>query len=193
MGGESHAPSSSVEKQFEDFRLQLEETGNLHDRIWKVVMEIESIARLIHANLLLLHQSRPTLGMEICCYYCILFIYFDQFLWSLSFVWLFEIFWDDFEKNNCFDSLFFGAEVLEKPKAQIAVLRELYSRLAEVLHECPGQYYRWCWFFGSTFFLKLLITKSQAHNHKRSSSYIFTTEINPAQNFTWRSNWTLKL
>lgn len=88
---------------------------------------------------------------------------------------------------------FFGAEVLEKPKAQIAVLRELYSRLAEVLHECPGQYYRWCWFFGSTFFLKLLITKSQAHNHKRSSSYIFTTEINPAQNFTWRSNWTLKL
>lgn len=114
MGGESHAPSSSLEKQFEDFRLQLEETGNLHDRIWKVVMEIESTARLIHANLLLLHQSRPTLGMEICCYYCILFIYFDQFLWSLSFVWLFEKFWDDFEKKNCFDSLFFWSRGLRE-------------------------------------------------------------------------------
>lgn len=34
-------------------------------------------------------------------------------------------------------------EVLERPKAQIGVLKELYNRLAEVLRECPGQYYRY--------------------------------------------------
>lgn len=36
----------------------------------------------------------------------------------------------------------FEAEVLEKPKAQIGVLKELYNRLAEVLRDCPAQYYR---------------------------------------------------
>ncbi|KAM7531723.1 hypothetical protein LguiB_035133 [Lonicera macranthoides] len=34
-------------------------------------------------------------------------------------------------------------EVLEKAKAQIDVLKELFSRLAEIVHECPGQYYRY--------------------------------------------------
>lgn len=34
------------------------------------------------------------------------------------------------------------AEVLEKPKALIDVLKELYGRLDEVLSECPGEYYR---------------------------------------------------
>ncbi|KAL5995894.1 hypothetical protein ACLOJK_025967 [Asimina triloba] len=33
-------------------------------------------------------------------------------------------------------------EVLEKCKVQIDVLKELYKHLAEILHECPGQYYR---------------------------------------------------
>ncbi|KAI3871319.1 hypothetical protein MKX03_034306 [Papaver bracteatum] len=33
-------------------------------------------------------------------------------------------------------------EVLERAKAQIQVLKELYSKLAEILTECPGQYYR---------------------------------------------------
>lgn len=34
-------------------------------------------------------------------------------------------------------------EVLEKAKAKIGVLKELYNRLAEVLLECPGQYHRY--------------------------------------------------
>lgn len=33
-------------------------------------------------------------------------------------------------------------EVLEKAKAQIGMLKELFHRLAEILLECPGQYYR---------------------------------------------------
>lgn len=36
----------------------------------------------------------------------------------------------------------FEAEVLEKPKSQIGVLKELYNRLAEVLRDCPSQCYR---------------------------------------------------
>ncbi|KAK9920947.1 hypothetical protein M0R45_029483 [Rubus argutus] len=34
-------------------------------------------------------------------------------------------------------------EVLEKPKAQIAVLKELYNRLAGIVGESPGLYYRY--------------------------------------------------
>ncbi|XP_050243072.1 uncharacterized protein LOC126691861 [Quercus robur] len=96
--GEAHAPRTSfpsLEKQFEVFRVQLEDSGSLRERIRAVVMEIESTTRLIHANLLLLHQSRPT------------------------------------------------PELLEKAKAQVGVLKELYNRLAVVLSECPGQYYRY--------------------------------------------------
>ncbi|KAK8941410.1 hypothetical protein KSP39_PZI009867 [Platanthera zijinensis] len=33
-------------------------------------------------------------------------------------------------------------EVLKKAESQRGVLRDLYGRLAEILHECPGQYYR---------------------------------------------------
>ncbi|KAK8969167.1 hypothetical protein KSP40_PGU015974 [Platanthera guangdongensis] len=33
-------------------------------------------------------------------------------------------------------------EVLKKAESQRVVLRDLYGRLAEILHECPGQYYR---------------------------------------------------
>ncbi|KAF4403442.1 hypothetical protein G4B88_008088 [Cannabis sativa] len=91
-GGESHAPS--LEKQFEGFRVQLEESGSLRERIRAVVMEIESTARLMQAGLLLVHQSRST------------------------------------------------PEVLERPKAQIAVLKGLYNQLAQILSECPSQYYR---------------------------------------------------
>ncbi|KAM6568928.1 hypothetical protein CsatB_016913 [Cannabis sativa] len=92
-GGESHAPS--LEKQFEGFRVQLEESGSLRERIRAVVMEIESTARLMQAGLLLVHQSRST------------------------------------------------PEVLERPKAQIAVLKGLYNQLAQILSECPSQYYRY--------------------------------------------------
>ncbi|KAG7960453.1 hypothetical protein I3843_10G124400 [Carya illinoinensis] len=96
-GGEAQAPTSSpsLEKQFEDFRVQLQESGSLRERIRAVVMEIESTTRLMYASLLLVHQSRPT------------------------------------------------PELLEKAKAQIGVLKELYNRLAEVLRECDGQYYRY--------------------------------------------------
>ncbi|KAL6585396.1 hypothetical protein OROMI_002040 [Orobanche minor] len=34
-------------------------------------------------------------------------------------------------------------EVLQKAKGQIAELRELFSKLGEIIHECPGQYYRY--------------------------------------------------
>ena len=60
-GGELHA-LPPLEKQFEDFRAQLEESGTLRDRIRAVVMEIESTTRLIHSGLLLVHQSRSTPG-----------------------------------------------------------------------------------------------------------------------------------
>ncbi|XP_024028725.1 translin [Morus notabilis] len=94
---ESHAPLSSppLEKQFEGFCVQLDESGVLRERIRAVVMEIESTTRLMHAGLLLVHQARPS------------------------------------------------PEVLERPKAQIGVLKELYNRLAEILRECPAQYYRY--------------------------------------------------
>ncbi|CAJ1892998.1 unnamed protein product [Sphenostylis stenocarpa] len=53
-------PPSSLEKQFDAFRVQLEQSGKLRDQIRSVVSEIESSTRLIYATLLLVHQSRPT-------------------------------------------------------------------------------------------------------------------------------------
>ncbi|PHT36596.1 hypothetical protein CQW23_24296 [Capsicum baccatum] len=95
-GADSPNPSSEkLEKQFEDFRVRLEESGNLKERIRAVATEIDSVTRLIYASLLLVHQSRPV------------------------------------------------AEVIEKAKSQIGVLKELYSRLSEIVSECPGQYYRY--------------------------------------------------
>ncbi|KAK4432458.1 Translin [Sesamum alatum] len=95
----SHSPHSpalhSLEKQFEEFRHQLDDSGSLRERIRTVASEIESETRLIHSCLLLIHQSRPI------------------------------------------------TEVLEKAKGQIGVLRELYVKLAEIMRECPGQYYRY--------------------------------------------------
>ncbi|KAK0584896.1 hypothetical protein LWI29_020536 [Acer saccharum] len=92
--GEAPA-SASLDKQFEDFRVQLEESGSLRERIRAIVMEIESSTRIMHSSLLLVHQSRPL------------------------------------------------PEVLEKAKVQIDALKGLYSRLAEVLCECTGEYYRY--------------------------------------------------
>ncbi|XP_057475134.1 uncharacterized protein LOC130763263 isoform X1 [Actinidia eriantha] len=89
------SPSSTLEKQFDDFRQRLDESGSLRERIRGVAMEIESVTRLMHSSLLLVHQSRPV------------------------------------------------PEVLEKAKAQIGMLKELFHRLAEILRECPGQYYRY--------------------------------------------------
>lgn len=87
--------SSSMETQFECFRSQLEESVNIRERIRSVASEIEVILRVMHAGLLLVHQSRPT------------------------------------------------PEVLKKASAQIEVLRGLYERLAQIIRECPGQYYRY--------------------------------------------------
>nr|XP_043610399.1 translin [Erigeron canadensis] len=93
--GESSPTSAVVEKQFDEFRLRLEESGSLRDRIKAVATEIESITRMMHSSLLLVHQSRPI------------------------------------------------PEVLEKAKAQIDELKQLFSRLAEIVRESPGQYYRY--------------------------------------------------
>ncbi|CAK9323172.1 unnamed protein product [Citrullus colocynthis] len=96
-GTDAEAPASSslVEKQFEHFRSQLQDSGSLRDRIRSVAMEIESSTRLMQASLLLVHQSR------------------------------------------------FIPEVLEKPKAQVGLLKSLYKQLAEILRESPGLYYRY--------------------------------------------------
>ncbi|KAK7337082.1 hypothetical protein VNO77_17641 [Canavalia gladiata] len=53
-------PPSSLEKQFDAFKTQLEESGTLRERIRRVVSEIESTTRLMYASVLLVHQSRPT-------------------------------------------------------------------------------------------------------------------------------------
>ncbi|CAL5419909.1 unnamed protein product [Camellia sinensis] len=53
------SPSSTPEKQFEDFRHHLEESESLRERIRAVAREIESVTRLIYSCLLLVHQSRP--------------------------------------------------------------------------------------------------------------------------------------
>lgn len=59
------ADDHSLEKQFESFRVQLEESAALREQIRSVVMEIESATRLIQANLLLVHQSRPIPGNDL--------------------------------------------------------------------------------------------------------------------------------
>ncbi|PIN23384.1 Translin family protein [Handroanthus impetiginosus] len=95
----SHAPPSptvlNLERQFEEFRHQLDDSGNLRERIRSIALEIESATRLMQSSLLLIHQSGPI------------------------------------------------PEVLEKAKGQIGVLKELYNKLAEIILECPGQYYRY--------------------------------------------------
>ncbi|KAL5995891.1 hypothetical protein ACLOJK_025964 [Asimina triloba] len=51
----SYSSAFPMEKQFEELRHQLEESGNLRKRIWSVAMEMASANRLIHSNLLLVH------------------------------------------------------------------------------------------------------------------------------------------
>lgn len=85
----------SMEKQFEDFRTQLEESGKIRDRIKAVAMEMESAIRLMQSSILLVHQSLPI------------------------------------------------PQVLERAEVQISVLKELYQKLAGIMRECPGQYYRY--------------------------------------------------
>lgn len=56
--------TEKLEKQFEDFRHHLEDSGNLRERIRAVAVEIESVTRLMHSSLLLVHQSGPVPGNE---------------------------------------------------------------------------------------------------------------------------------
>ncbi|KAJ6792569.1 translin [Iris pallida] len=91
----SGSSSSSIETQFHDFRLQLEGSGSVRERIRAVAAEAESATRLIQASLLLVHQSLPI------------------------------------------------PEVMEKAKVQIEAMREHFGRIADILRECPGQYYRY--------------------------------------------------
>ncbi|CAL1399283.1 unnamed protein product [Linum trigynum] len=58
-GADAGNSLSSLESQFKGFRSQLEESGSLRDRIRTVVSDIESTTRVMQANLLLVHQSRP--------------------------------------------------------------------------------------------------------------------------------------
>lgn len=60
--GVSLLEPSSFEKQFEDFRFQLEESGNIRERIRAVVMEVEAAVRLMHSSLLLVHHAVPNSG-----------------------------------------------------------------------------------------------------------------------------------
>ncbi|KAI3411529.1 uncharacterized protein J3R85_017877 [Psidium guajava] len=89
------APALPLEKQFEDFRAQLEDSVSLRERIRAVVLEIESTTRLMYSSLLLVYLSRPL------------------------------------------------PEVLDKAKVHIGTLKDQYSRLADILSECPDQYYRY--------------------------------------------------
>ncbi|KAL9232378.1 hypothetical protein vseg_007497 [Gypsophila vaccaria] len=85
----------TIEAQFEKFRAHLDESSGLREKIRNVSIEIDSAARIMHAGLLLVHQSRPV------------------------------------------------AEVLERSNSQIDVIKKHYSRLAEILKDCPDQYYRY--------------------------------------------------
>ncbi|RWW30058.1 hypothetical protein BHE74_00018231 [Ensete ventricosum] len=110
--GSYSSPPVSLEKQFEDFRVQLDETASVRERIRAVVMEMEAAVRLMNARLLLVHHSLP------------------------------------------------NPDVLEKARAQAGVLKGLFGRLAEILRECPGQYYKWAyclWRVGNIVLVVLLL------------------------------------
>ncbi|PIA26827.1 hypothetical protein AQUCO_08700008v1 [Aquilegia coerulea] len=48
-----------MEKQFNEFSIKLEESGNLREKIRAVSMEMESAIRIMQSGLLMVHQSRP--------------------------------------------------------------------------------------------------------------------------------------
>ncbi|XP_057549363.1 uncharacterized protein LOC130827612 [Amaranthus tricolor] len=86
---------ATIDTQFQTFRTQLDDSGNLRERIRAIALQIDSITRIMHANLLLVYQSRPI------------------------------------------------SETLEMAKSRIGVLQEHFNQLAEIVRECPGQYYRY--------------------------------------------------
>ncbi|KAF3328213.1 translin-like protein [Carex littledalei] len=84
-----------MEKQFEEFKLQLEESGGVREKIRSVVTEIEASNRMLSSCLLSVHQSLPLSG------------------------------------------------VLEKANGHIETVKGLYVQLAEILKDCPGEFYRY--------------------------------------------------
>jgi len=106
-----------------------------------VAMELESASRIMHANILLVHQSRPINGNRsfftpfVNCVFCYIFFLLLSILnVTIRIVGIFLCIF-------CVFLLVF-IDVLEKAKSQIGVLKDLYSQLAGILRECPGQYYR---------------------------------------------------
>ncbi|KAF3789382.1 Translin [Nymphaea thermarum] len=53
---------SSMERQFEDFRTLLDDSGSVRERIRSVVSEVESVARVMQSNLLLVHHALVSPG-----------------------------------------------------------------------------------------------------------------------------------
>lgn len=84
-----------MEHQFEEFRLQLEQSGGTRERIRDVVARIEAANRMLSSCLLSVHQSLPLSG------------------------------------------------VLEKANGHIETIKGLFAQLAEILKDCPGEYYRY--------------------------------------------------
>ncbi|KAJ0612942.1 putative translin [Helianthus annuus] len=75
--GDSSPASAAVEKQFDEFRHRLEESGSLRDRIRAVATQIESTTRMMHSSLLLIHQSRPIQGIRLQFYtLCLVFKFY---------------------------------------------------------------------------------------------------------------------
>ncbi|KAJ3682499.1 hypothetical protein LUZ60_015072 [Juncus effusus] len=91
----STPPSPFMEKQFEHFKAQLEESGGVRERIRSVVTEIEAVNRMLSSCLLLVHQSLPL------------------------------------------------SEVLNKANNHTEMIKGLFAKLAEILKEGPGEYYRY--------------------------------------------------
>jgi predicted translin family RNA/ssDNA-binding protein len=112
-----------MDAQFESFRAQLDGSSALRDRIRAVVSEVESASRAATAALLLVHQPVPLSGSI-----------------SLRILALPCDLPPGLTRGYLLSSL--RADVLGKAKLQVEVIKVLYSQLAEILKECPGQYYR---------------------------------------------------
>lgn len=52
--------SSSMDLQFEEFRSQLEESGAVREKLRCIVSDLETVTRVMQAQLLLIHHSRPS-------------------------------------------------------------------------------------------------------------------------------------
>lgn len=53
---------ASMERQFEEFRSLLDDSGSVRERIRSVVSEVELVARVMQSNLLLIHNALVSPG-----------------------------------------------------------------------------------------------------------------------------------